>query len=68
MITSLPRKFFNFLRSAFRELKFVNFPSRQATWKLGNIVILMSAVFATALYLTDWLFQVIRNLITSIKL
>ena len=36
--------------------------------KLGNVVILMSALFATTLYLTDWLFQVIRNLITSIKL
>jgi len=65
---NLPKKLINFLRAAYRELKFVEFPSRKETWRLGNVVILISVLFGTALYLTDWFFQVIRNLITSIKL
>lgn len=67
MITSLPKKLIDFIRGAFSELKFVNFPQRKDTWRLGNIVILMSFILGLGLYLTDWLFLVIRNLITNVK-
>lgn len=57
----------SFIKSAFVELKFINFPTRMDTFKTGSIVITTSVVFATALYLIDWLFQVLRNLLTSIN-
>lgn len=61
-------KIFNFLRSAFGELKFVTFPTRAETLKLGSIVLGVSAIFGLSLYLIDWLFQVLRNLLTSVNI
>ncbi len=62
------KKFFNFLRSALGELKFVTFPTKAETLKLGTIVLGVSAVFGLGLYLIDWLFQVLRNLLTSVNI
>ena len=60
-------KVFSFLKSVFTELKFVEFPTRKETIRLSSVVILMSILLGLALFLTDWGFQALRNLITSFK-
>ena len=61
-------KVVSFIKSVFSELKFVEFPTRKETLKIGNTVLTFSIVAGTCLYLLDWLFQVLRNLLTSIKI
>jgi preprotein translocase SecE subunit len=67
MIKDVPNKILKFFKAVFAELRLVEFPSRKTTFRTGNTVILISAVFGLGLYLLDWLFQVLRNLLTSIK-
>lgn len=57
----------NFLKSVFTELRFVEFPTRKATIRLSTVVIMISVLLGMALFLTDWGFQALRNLITSFK-
>lgn len=57
----------SFIKSLFTELKFVEFPTRKATMKLTGIVLMISIVLGLALFLTDFGFQTLRNLITSFK-
>ena len=68
MILKWPKQLVSFIRSAFQELKYVSFPSRPETLKLGSVVISTSIAFAIGLYFTDWLFQVLRNLLTNINI
>lgn len=68
MILNRLKQLFNFIKSAFVELKFISFPTRSDTFKTGSVVILTSVFFATALYFIDWLFQVLRNLLTSVNI
>ncbi len=68
MIQDIFDKLLGFIKAVFAELKFVEFPSRKETLKIGNTVILFSIVLATSLYLLDWLFLVLRNLLTSIQI
>jgi preprotein translocase SecE subunit len=60
-------KVFEFLKSVFSELKFVEFPTRKETIRLSSIVLLISTVFGISLYLSDWALQTLRNLLTSFK-
>ena len=68
MIQDIFDKVIGFIKAVFTELKFVEFPTRKAAFKIGNTVIMFSIVFGVCLYLLDWLFQVLRNLLTSIKI
>jgi preprotein translocase SecE subunit len=68
MIQDIFDKVVGFIKAVFSELKFVEFPTRKETLKIGNTVIMFSIVFATCLYMLDWLFQVLRTLLTSIKI
>jgi preprotein translocase SecE subunit len=67
MIWKLPKQLLAFINSAFQELKYITFPSRKETFKLGSIVISTSLIFALGLYFLDWFFQVLRNLLTTIR-
>lgn len=68
MIKDIPKKIFGFFKAVFAELKLIEFPSRKVTLKTGNMVIFISLAFGLSLYLIDWLFQVLRNLLTSINI
>ena len=61
------KKVLGFFKAILAELKLVEFPNRKTTLHIGNTVILISVMFGVSLYLIDWLFQVLRNLLTSIK-
>jgi preprotein translocase SecE subunit len=60
-------KVVNFVKSVFTELRFVEFPTRKATIRLSTVVIMISILLGFALFLTDWSFQALRNIITSFK-
>lgn len=67
MIKDIPNKIWKFFQSVVAELRLVEFPSRKKTLQLGNLVLLVSALFGLGLYLLDWLFQTLRNLLTTIQ-
>jgi len=67
MIKEVPGKIYNFLKAVAYELRLVEFPSRKKTLRTGNTVILISFVMGVSLYFIDWLFQILRNALTSIK-
>ncbi|HOY46062.1 MAG TPA: preprotein translocase subunit SecE [Candidatus Dojkabacteria bacterium] len=68
MFLKLPKQLLGFIRSAIAELKFISFPTKADTFKLGTVVITTSLVLSILLYFTDWLFQILRNLLTSINI
>jgi|GEM_PF-5413982 len=68
MFLKMPKQLIGFIRSAIAELKFVSFPTKADTFKLGTVVISTSLVLSILLYFTDWLFQILRNLLTSINI
>jgi preprotein translocase SecE subunit len=68
MIKDIPRKIWGFLKAVFAELKLVEFPTRKVTFKTGNVVLAISFLLGLSLFLIDWLFQVLRNLLTSISI
>lgn len=68
MFLKMPKQLIGFIRSAIAELKFISFPTKADTFKLGTVVITTSLVFSILLYFTDWLFQILRNLLTSINI
>jgi preprotein translocase SecE subunit len=49
-------------------LRLIEFPSRENAIKSGNLVVAISLIFSLALYLVDWLFQVLRTLLISINI
>jgi preprotein translocase SecE subunit len=67
MIKDIPGKIYRFLKAVVSELRLVEFPSRKATFRAGNTVILVSFVMGICLYFLDWFFQILRNALTSIK-
>lgn len=68
MFLKMPKQLIGFIRSAIAELKFISFPTKADTFKLGTVVISTSLVLSILLYFTDWLFQILRNLLTSINI
>lgn len=68
MFLKMPKQLIGFIRSAIAELKFISFPTKADTLKLGTVVISTSLVLSILLYFTDWLFQILRNLLTSINI
>lgn len=68
MIIKLIKQFLKYLKASIRELKLVSFPTKKDTFKLGSIVLFTSILFGLTLYFLDWLFQVLRNLLTTINI
>lgn len=65
-IIGLPKTIIDFFRSVFKELKLIEFPSKKNTFKMTNIVVVLSVLFTLLLLGLDSIFIFLRNYLANL--
>ena len=65
-LISLPKSMLNFIQSVVKEIKLVEFPTRQETIKMTGTVLMVTVVFLIVLIILDTSFGYLRTYLTTL--
>lgn len=65
-LISLPKSMLNFIQSVVKEIKLVEFPTRQETIKMTGTVLMVTIVFLVVLIILDTSFGYLRTYLTTL--